>query len=426
MKLKLTLHSCLALNAVLLAFSTTSMAEWTQYRGPGFNGGTTEVINLAKFKGKAAWKVATPNGFSSFSAAEGLASTIVSRQDQDGLIRETCLALDAITGNQRWSVDLDRADYKSGGGNAGAKGNNGGDGPRSTPTIHGGKVYIYDAYMNLYALDAKTGKAIWKKRILKDFSGREIKWKNAVSPIIEGDLVIIPGGGAGQTYLAFNKDSGDLAWKSGDDTMTHALPTVATIHGVRQVIFFMKSGLVGVDVKDGKILWQQSHPFKVSTAASPIVDGDHVYCSAGYGVGGGLYRVVKSGSGFSSSKVWFSKDVVNHWSTPVLHEGYLYGMFGFKKYGNGPVKCIELLTGKEKWSANGFGPGNLSLTGDGKLLALTDDGQIVVIDATPKAYNELARVKPITGKCWSTPILSGGRIYARSTKEGVCLDVSGG
>jgi outer membrane protein assembly factor BamB len=101
-------------------------------------------------------------------------------------------------------------------------------------------------------------------------------------------------------------------------------------------------------------------------------------------------------------------------------------MFGFKKYGNGPVKCIELLTGKEKWSANGFGPGNLSLTGDGKLLALTDDGQIVVIEATPKAYNELARVKPIAGKCWSTPILSGGRIYARSTKEGICLDVSGG
>ena len=98
----------------------------------------------------------------------------------------------------------------------------------------------------------------------------------------------------------------------------------------------------------------------------------------------------------------------------------------FKKYGNGPIKCVELATGDEKWSAAGFGPGNVSLTGDGKLLALTDDGQIVVIEATPAGYKELVRVKPIAGKCWSTPILSGGRIFARSTKEGVCLDVSGG
>ena len=427
MKTYLKPTTCLALVAAALNLSSQSAhAEWSQYRGPGFDGATTEVININKLKSKALWKVPTPNGFSSFSAADGLAATLATRQDQDGLIRETCFVYDAATGKQLWSADLDPANYKNGGGNAGAKGNNGGDGPRSTPTIHGGNIYIYDADMNLYAFEGKTGKPVWKQRIGKDFGGQEIRWKNAVSPLIEGDLVIVPGGGAGQAFLAFNKRTGAVVWKSGDATMTHATPTLTTLHGVRHAIFFMTSGLVGVDVSNGKILWEQAHPFKVSTAASPVVDGDLVYCSAGYGVGGGLYKVSKSGGKFSSSRVWFSKDVVNHWSTPVLHEGHLYGMFSFKKYGNGPIQCIDLATGKEKWRAPGFGPGNVTLTGEGRLLALSDDGQLVVIEATPSAYKELGRVKAVGGKCWSTPILSGGRIYARSTKEGVCIDVSGG
>lgn len=416
----------MAIAAAVLSFTTAVRAEWSQYRGPGFDGATAETINLSKLKSKALWKVPTANGFSSFSAADGLAATLTTRQDQDGLLRETCITLAAATGKQLWSVDLDRADYKHGGGNAGAKDNNGGDGPRSTPTIHEGKIYVYDADMNLYAFDGKLGKPVWKQRIGKDYGGQEIRWKNAVSPLVDGDLVIVPGGGAGNAFLAFNKDSGKLVWKSGSATMTHATPTIATLHGVRQAIFFMTSGLVGVDIKDGKILWEQAHPFKVSTAASPVVDGDLVYCSAGYGVGGGLYRVTKSGGKFASKKVWFRKDVVNHWSTPVLQDGHLYGMFSFKKYGNGPIQCIELATGEEKWRAPGFGPGNVTLTGNGQLLALSDDGQLVVIEASPKAYNELGRVKAVGGKCWSTPILSGGRIYARSTKEGVCIDVSGG
>ena len=401
-----------------------SAADWIQYRGPGFDGSTSETLNPAKLKGKATWKLDTPNGFSSFAVADGVAATLVSEEDEDGLVRETCLALDAKTGKKLWDSQLSRADYGHSGGNAGAKNNSGGDGPRSTPTISGGKIYIYDADLNLHALDTKSGKTVWKKRIEKDFDGRQIKWKNATSPIIEGNLVIVAGGGAGQTFLAFDKNSGSPAWKSGDDTLTHATPTVANIHGVRQVVFFMQSGLVGVDISNGKVLWNQKHPFKVSTAASPIVSGEYIYCSAGYGVGGGLYKVSKSGSKFSSKNVWFNKNVVNHWSTPVLHNGHLYGMFGFKKYGNGPLTCIELATGKEKWAKPGFGPGNVTLTGNGQILALADDGSLVVAEANPAAYKEVARAKVVDGKCWSTPTLAQGHIFARSTKEAVCLNVS--
>ena len=140
------------------------------------------------------------------------------------------------------------------------------------------------------------------------------------------------------------------------------------------------------------------------------------------------YKVALKGGQWSTDEIWRipgHKHVANHWSTPVLKDGHLYGMFSFKKYGNGPIQCIELATGKEKWRTQGFGPGNVTLTGDGKILALSDDGHLVVIQASPSAYKELGRVKAVGGKCWSTPILSGGRNYARSTKQGDCIDDSG-
>jgi outer membrane protein assembly factor BamB len=108
----------------------------------------------------------------------------------------------------------------------------------------------------------------------------------------------------------------------------------------------------------------------------------------------------------------------------LCKDGYLYGMFSFKKYGVGPLKCVELATGKVVWEQPGFGAGNVILVGD-KLVALADNGTLVVAEATPAAYKEVSRTKAVAGKCWSTPALSDGRIYVRSTKEGACLDVAG-
>lgn len=125
----------------------------------------------------------------------------------------------------------------------------------------------------------------------------------------------------------------------------------------------------------------------------------------------------------SSEEVWRkANDMFNHWSTPIYHEGHLYGMFGFKKYGQGPLQCIELESGEIKWSQDGYGPGNVILSGD-KLIALSDIGELAVVAATPSKYTELSRSKVITGKCWSTPVFSNGLVLARSTKEAICLQV---
>jgi len=195
---------------------------------------------------------------------------------------------------------------------------------------------------------------------------------------------------------------------------------------VRQVIFLMKSGLYAVAAEDGKALWRFPFKFSVSTAISPVVAGDIVYCSAGYDVGGGACKITKDGDQFTATELWKipgNRQVPNHWSTPVYKDGYVYGMFSFKKFATGPIKCVKLATGEVQWERDGFGAGNVILVND-QLVALTDYGEVVIVAARPDAYQEIARAKVLTGKCWSTPALSDGRLYVRSTKEGACLDVS--
>ncbi|MBI5388120.1 MAG: PQQ-binding-like beta-propeller repeat protein [Verrucomicrobia bacterium] len=401
-------------------------ADWPQYRGPNQDGISPESIS-AKWPASGpnvVWKSPTRNGFSSFAVSDGKAFTQVLHEG-DGGLREVVVALDAGTGKELWFGDVGPGKYDSGG-DSGAPDNKGGDGPRSTPTVSAGKVYTYNQHLLLNCFDAQTGKLVWKKDVAKDHAGRNIGWKSAMSPVVDGDLIFVAGGGVGRSFLALNKSTGDVVWKSGDEKMTHATPVVATIHGVRQIIFFMQSGLVSVATKDGKGLWKFPFPYKVSTAASPVVAGDIVYCSAGYGVGGGACRIVKSSDGFAAQELWKiagDAKVANHWSTPVVKDGHLYGNFSFKKYAVGPLKCVELASGEVKWEQPGFGAGNVLLAGN-CVVALTDDGQVVLVEAKPAAYKELARAKAVEGKCWSTPALSNGRLYVRSTKEGACLDVS--
>jgi len=411
---------------VIAASLNLSQAEdWPQYRGPHHNGHSSEKHFSKHLGGNPAflWKTsAYPLGFASITTHGNRAFTVCAR---DGY--EVAVAIDADTGREIWAHPMTPADYGHSGGNSGARGNQGGDGPRSTPSISDGKVYVMSADLVLYALDESNGALVWKKDLIKEHAGRNIKWKNAASPLVEGDLIFVAGGGPGQAMMAINKHNGNVVWKGGDDLMTHSTPTLATIHGVRQVIFFTQKGLVARNAKTGAELWRYPFKFAVSTAISPVTAGHLVYCSAGYGVGSALVRIERTPEGMTARELWRihgHKDVANHWSTPVYHDGHLYGMFSFKKYGTGPLKCVELATGKVQWSKEGFGPGNCIIA-DGHIIALSDDGHLVIVKARSDRYEEVSRAKVLKGKCWTTPILSNGRIYVRSTAEAACIDVSG-
>ena len=402
--------------AAIFAASTATAADWSGYRGPNQDGVCTEKVKL-NWPGsgpKVVWKAPTDSGFSSLAVAGGKAFTLVKREIQ-GEPRETCVALDAHTGKEVWFADLAVGKRYSGGGD--------GDGPRSTPAVSDGLLYAFTPDLVLHCLDAQTGKKVWTKDLIKEHDGRNIQWNNAASPVVDGDLVLVAGGGAGQSLLGINKTTGEVVWKSGDETITHAMPVVGTILGQRQVIFFCKSGLVAVSAKGGKELWRFSYDFKVATAVSPVICGNIVFCSAGYGVGGGACKITGQGTRLIATELYRNiKPLQDLWSTPVLKDGYLYGMFSFKAFGKGPLKCVEVATGEIKWEQPGFGAGQVILVND-KLLALSDNGDLVVVKASPIGYKEIARTKAVGGKCWSTPALSDGRIYVRSTTEAACLDV---
>lgn len=400
---------------------------WSQYRGNAGDGCSKESAPPAWSSSgpKRLWTANTPAGFSSLVVADGKAFTVVARE-VDGTSDEVCLALDAVTGKELWTAVTGRAKY-TGGGDSGAEGNNGGDGPRSTPAVSGNRVYVYSAQMVLSCLDANTGAPVWKRDIIADFGGKNIGWQSAMSPVLDGQHVYVAGGGSGQSMLALDKDTGAVVWKTGEEQMTHATPVVATIHDVRQVIFLMQSGLVALDAGSGKPLWKFPFTYRTATGCSPVVSGDIIFCTAGYDVGGAACQVSRHGDEFDAKELWRIKGnatVASLWSTPVCKDGYLYGMISFKKFATGPLKCVDLKTGAVKWQQPGFGAGNVVLAGD-DLVALADDGEVVLVQATPAGYKELARAKAINGKCWSTPALSDGRLFVRSTKESACLDLGG-
>jgi outer membrane protein assembly factor BamB len=355
---------------------------------------------------------------------QGKAFTVVARSTEGGTA-EVCLALDAATGKELWATPTGTAKYQ-GGADSGTPDNKGGDGPRSTPAFDGGRVFVYSSTMVLQCLDAaSSGKVLWKQDVIASFDGKNIGWQSAMSPVVGGGLVYVAGGGAGKSVLAFKQTTGELAWKAGEGSITHATPAVATIQGVSQVVYLLQTGLVSVEAATGRLLWTFSFPYRTCTGCSPVVAGDVVFCTAGYDIGGAACQIVRRGGGWEAKELWRvsgNREVASLWSTPVEKDGFLYGMISFKQFGSGPLKCVDLKTGKVRWEKPGFGAGQVILAGK-YLLALADDGHLVVVEAVPEAYKEAARFKAVTGKCWSTPALSNGRIYLRSTKEGACLDL---
>ncbi len=412
--------------ALSAALAWTAFAEdWSQFRGPNHDGSSPEKI-LTAWPGsglREIWKTPMSDGFSGITLGGGKAFTLESR-DVNGATEEVCVALDANTGRELWAMPLGVAKY-DGGGDNGTPDNNGGDGPRSTPTYDGGKVYTYSSLMVLKCMDASSGQQIWACDLKKEHAGANIHWESAASPLIEGNLVYVAAGGPGQALLAFDKNDGHVVWKGQDDLMTQSTPVAATVLGVRQVIFLTQKGLVAVAPATGDVLWRFPFRFRVSTAISPVVCGDIVYCSAAYGVGTSACKVSKTADGFKAEEIWHQPDKVlaNHWSTPVYSQGYLYGISGQAKFGKAPLVCVEAATGKVMWSHDGFGPGGCTLV-DGSVLVLSDAGDLVLVKATPESYQEAARAHVLAGKCWNAASVSNGRIYARSTKEGASLDVS--
>ena len=425
----LPIHLCSPLFWLCAAFAASALCaeDWPQYRGANHDGISTETIrtNWSAEPPREVWKIPLDPGLSSFSVAGGKAFTLV-RRPASGQDQEFCIALNADTGAELWaSPPLGIASYPHGG--VGPD-----DGPRSTPSVDGDRVYVLTSYLRLYCLNVTNGAVVWSKDLTTEYGSNVILWQSAASPLVEGDLVFVIADAPNQCLLAFHKSDGSEAWKGQNDVMTQATPVAATIAGVRQVIFFAKSGLVSVAPESGSLLWRYPFPFSTSTAASPVVSNDVVYCSAAYGGGAGVVQITSSGSQLITREVWRTPGSnMNHWATPVLNKGYLFGIYGQQGPGV-ELRCIDFTTGGTMWRQSGVGTGGGVLFVTGHVLVLTEDGNLLLVKPDSAAYNEAARYRALDGssnsipgivRCWNVPAISNGRIYARSTYEAVCLDV---
>jgi outer membrane protein assembly factor BamB len=299
--------------------------------------------------------------------------------------------------------------------------------------VEGNRVYVLTSYLKLFCLNAATGQTLWSKDLVTLYNGSVIAWQNAASPLIEGDLLFMNCNGAVNRLLALNKLDGSEVWKGQNDRMTQSSPVPATIGGVRQIIFLAQQGLVSVVPTNGAVLWRYAFSYSTSTAASPVVASNVVYCSAAYGVGSAATRITGSTAPLTSTEVWRKSGAnMNHWATPVEHNGYVYGVFG-QASSTATLRCIDLATGNEQWRRSSpVGMGSI-LKVSGHLLVFTETGYLLLVKADPTQFTEIVSFRALDGsrssdpgavKCWNSPAISNGRIYARSTTEAVALDVA--
>jgi len=434
-----------ALGLLLLGNSIVQGTDWPQFRGATTDGVSSDPINVSWTSGglTAVWtNRSLTNGFSSVAVSQGRAFVMTSRDDGSGLT-EYCAAVDAATGNNLWATPIDYAPWDptyGGDGGSGSYPYDLGDGPRTTPSVKDGRVIALSGLLHLVCMNATNGSVTWSNDLVSQFGGSTIGWDNCQSPCLDNDLVFLNLNTAfdDQTLAAFRVSDGTMAWSSQNEGVTHTTPVVATIQGVRQVIFATQTGLVSIDRTTGAFLWKYTYPFAsidTSMGANPVVYSNIVYCTAAYFRGAGAAQVTLANGTWTVTQL-FSKTASagtayrSIWMTPICYQGYIYTLCGENStFLSTPLNCIEISTGNLKWSTNGFGMGGLILV-DGKLLVLTEDGQLVLAQANPNAYTELARYRAFQfdpnnrGKCWISPAFSNGRIYAHSTTAAISIDVS--
>ena len=413
-----------------LAILNSSAGDWTQYRGPTHDGVSMDRI-VKQWSGSVtnpAWLVPVTNGLGTFAVGGGRAVTQI-RRTIDDVEKEVCVALDAGTGAEVWATTVDDALYPDGG--VGYD-----DGPRSTPALDSDSVYVLGSYLNLYRLNAIDGAVVWHKDLRAIYGGDVISWQNAASPLIENGLIYLNANCGVNTLMALHAGDGSLAWRSRNEGLTHSTPILATIHGMRQVIFATQQGLVSLNPLTGGFLWRTNYPFNyaISLGASPVVYQNMVFISGAhaYAMGTVVLQVNFTNNAWSTTRLWYTNNPASHWMTPVVHEGFLYGQFGIQQFDSTPqtqLKCIDMRTGAVKWSTNNFGHGGTLLV-DNHLVTITEKGDLVLSRPDTNAYVELGRFLAIpdyfgdTNKCWNSPAMADGRIYIRSTSFGACYDLS--
>jgi outer membrane protein assembly factor BamB len=382
-------------------------AYWTDFRGPNRAGVYAETGILTEWPTtglQRLWKQPIGGGYASFTVGEGRAYTIEQRRD-----KEAVTAYDVENGRELWAFTYPGLFDEV----------LGGPGPRATPVYHDGLVYSLGANGDFYCLWAKTGKSKWSKNILADNDTKNNHWAMAGSPLIVDDMVVVtPGGTNGKSIVAYNRLTGEPIWRSLNDRAAYTSPILGTLAGRRQIVWISAERAMGIAVEDGKLLWDYPFPAQMDMNCSQpvIVDEANVFLSSSQGPGAALLEITKTGDAYAAREIWKNNRMKNKFNSSVIYQGYAYG------FDESILACMDVKTGELKWKGGRYGYGQVLLAG-GYLVITTEQGDVVLVRATPEGHQELARFPAIEGKTWNIPAIDNGLLLVRNATEMACFRI---
>lgn len=405
---KISIKALLSVAVISLCLSTEIFAQagsdWPQWRGPNRDGVSKETGLLKQWPAGGpplAWKAkGAGGGYSSLAVANGRLFTLGLRGD-----REYVAAFDVATGKEVWATP-----------HGGAFHNDRGNGPRGTPTVDGERLYALGGSGDLSCLEARTGKVVWTMNVFQKFGGSNIQWGISESPLVVGEKVLVNAGGPNASIVALNKKDGSVIWKSQSDEEGYSSAIAVDAGGGTQVVFFTANRVVGLDLRDGRLRWEYPRPSnRTANVATPVARANRVFISSDYGTGGGLVEIKADGK---AQEVYFTKEMRNHHSSSILIGDYLYGFSGTI------LTAMRFDTGDVAWRDRSVGKGSL-VYADGNLYALSENGVVGLIEATPTGYHEKGRfrIPQDSLPTWTHPVIAGGRLYLRDQDTIYAYDV---
>jgi len=389
--------------AALVAATSGMAADWPAFRGPNANGISPETGLNRAWKDKpprVVWTVRlNAPSYAGPSVSGGRLFILDHKGDQE-IVR----ALDLAKGRELWryayaDTATDLYGYA-----------------RSTPLIEEGRVYTLSRLGLVHCLDAKTGRCLWSRDLIKEFEGKRPKWDYSMTPLIDGDKLILCPGGKNGVMAALEKATGKTIWQGGGNAIpVYATPVTAVIGGQRQYVLLANGEVLGVAAEDGKRLW--SYPYETyqgMSSVTPLLIGEDVLVTSTEGLGDTLLSIGAEGA----KEKWKGEELRARFNTPILWEGYVYGT---SEKGN--LVCLDPATGKAKWKQPGFEWGGLLAYEGHLVVANGQQGDVVLVRMNPSAYEERGRIRPLGGQTWTAPILADGKLIVRNKTNLACLDV---
>ncbi len=397
-----------------------SAADWPGWRGAARDGISKESGLLGSWPEggpKMLWETSgCGSGYSSVAVAGGSVFTLGKAREGESLV-----AFNAEDGKPLWQTVFGTGGHSNG-----------------SPEVDGGFVYAIGLAGDLVCADAATGEIVWKKNFAKDFAGKMMSgWGFSESPLLDGDRLVCTPGGDAAMMVALDKKTGAEIWRSpapggtgakGKDGAGYSSIVISRGAGVKQYVQITGRGAMGVRAEDGKPLWAYNSVANgTANIPTPLVDGDLVFCSTGYGTGSALLKLVRDGDGVKAVEQYFldGKTFQNHHGGMILKDGHV---FAGHAHNNGFPICVELATGKIVWGGDERGPGSGSaavLLAGNDLIFRYEDGVVALIEATTARYNLKGQFKPAfqKGKSWAHPVVVDGRLYLREQDKLMCYDL---